>query len=226
MNGKRIGILLVDDHSIVRQGFRTLLEKQPDIEVVAEAADGAEAYRRFQETAPDVVIIDLSLPGLGGIETIARFKQRDPRAAILVFTMHQNPLFALQATRAGAKGYVTKSSPPDVLLRAVYDVYHGRHALSPDIAHALALRKLHNDDFELQSLSPREFEIFRMLAEAQSTEVIAGTLHVSPKTVANCHYEIKRKLGVKSDIELLRLALQYKVVDLLDMASTAETESP
>ncbi|MGR8935333.1 MAG: response regulator [Gammaproteobacteria bacterium] len=224
MNAKRIGLLLVDDHTIVRQGFRTLLEKQPDLKVIAEAGDGAEAYRRFQETAPDVVIIDITMPGLGGIETIARLKQRDPRAAILVFTMHQNPLFALQATRAGAKGYVTKSSPPEVLLRAIYDVYQGRHALSPDIAHALALRKLHDQEFELQRLSPREFEIFRMLAEAQASDAIAATLHLSPKTVANCHYEIKRKLGVKSDIELVRLALQYKVVDLLDIAAPAENE--
>lgn len=212
-----IRIMIVDDHAIVREGYRALLGKQPRMAVVGEAADGHEAYERFRECDPDVVIMDLSMPGQGGIEAIARICQREPGARVLAFSMHENPAFALQATRAGARGYVTKSSPPDVLVRAVYDVHAGRIALSPDIAQALALSRLGGEHGALADLSTREFEILRMLVEARSTEDIARDLHISPKTVSNCHYQIKRKLGVATDIELVRLALQLRVVDLLPL---------
>jgi len=216
-DSKNIRILLVDDHAIVREGYRSLLEKQPGMEVAAEAADGAEAYSRFKDCNPDVVIMDISMPGQGGLEAITRIKQRRPDAKILVFSMHQNPGFALQATRAGALGYVTKSSSPDVLIRAVYDVYAGRLTLSADIAQALALGKIGGDSIALQELTVREFEILRMLVEARSTDDIAQTLNLSPKTVSNCHYLIKRKLGVASDIELTHLAIRRSVINLLEL---------
>jgi DNA-binding NarL/FixJ family response regulator len=221
MPAEVIKVLLVDDHAIVREGYRALLEKQPGLRIVGEAADGAAAYARVQELAPDVVIMDLSMRGQGGLAAIARILQRAPDVKILVFTMHDNPAFALQASRAGAKGYITKSSDPDVLIRAVYEVHRGGHALSPDIAHALALTKLGNQQESLAQLTVREFEILRMLVDAQSTEAIARVLHISPKTVANCHYQIKKKLGVATDIELVRLALQLKVIDLLEVPHTA-----
>lgn len=217
MTPRPIKIMLVDDHAIVREGYRALLERQADMQVVAEASDGEEAYHRFKECSPDVVIIDLSMPGQGGLEAIRRIHHRQPNARILVFSMHQNAVFALQATRAGAKGYVTKSSPPEVLLRAVYEVHQGKLALSPDIAQALAVSKLGGEHEALAELSPREFEILRLLVEAQSTEVIATALHLSPKTVANCHYQIKRKLGASTDIELVRLAFRLKITNLLDL---------
>lgn len=213
-----ISILLVDDHAIVREGYRSLLAKHAGLQVVAEAVDGDDAYVRFQEVAPDVVIMDLSLPGQGGLEAIARISRRDPDARILVFSMHQNPTFAVQATRAGAKGYVTKSSQPEVLVRAIYDVYQGRPALSPDIAQALALSKLGSGDQALAELTVREFEILRMLVDARSTDDIATALHISPKTVSNCHYQIKKKLGAATDIELVHLALRMNVLDPLALA--------
>lgn len=221
MTDARIRILIADDHAIVREGYRSLLEKQPGMQVVAEATDGASAYARFQETSPDVIIMDLSMPGQGGLEAIVRIRQRLPDARILVFSMHQNPAFAIKATQAGARGYVTKSSSPDILIRAVYDVYRGRHALSPDIAQALALSKLGGEHEALADLSVREFEILRMLVEANSTEDIARALRISPKTVSNCHYQIKKKLGVATDIELVRLAVRMNVLDLLDLTSPA-----
>jgi len=220
INTATIRILLVDDHAIVREGYRALLAKQPDMQVVAEAADGAEAYLRFKECSPNLVITDLSLPGISGLEVIARIKQRSADAKILVFSMHQNPGFALQATRAGALGYVTKSSPPEVLLRAIREVYTGHHFLSTDIAQALALEKLGSERLALETLTVREFEILRLLVEAKSTEDIGQTLNISPKTVGNCHYLIKRKLGVASDIELMRLAIRLKVISLLDLAAS------
>ena len=218
-----IRILLVDDHAIVREGYLSLLAKQPGLQVVAEAADVTQAYQRFKECSPNVVVTDISLPGISGLELISRIKQRDVGAKILVFSMHQNPGFALQASRAGALGYVTKSSTPEVLLRAIHEVYACRHFLSADIAQALALEKLGGERFALETLSVREFEILRLLVEGRTTEDIAQTLNISPKTVCNCHYLIKRKLGVAGDIELTRLAIRLKVINLLDLSALATT---
>jgi len=222
---KSIRILLVDDHAIVREGYRSLLQKQMGMEVVGEAADGAEAYSRFKDCNPDIVIMDISLPGQGGLEAIARIKQRRPDAKILVFSMHQNPGFAVQAIRAGALGYVTKSSTPDVLIRAIHDVYAGNISLSADIAQALALEQLGGDSIALQELTVREFEILRLLVEARSTDDIAQTLNISPKTVSNCHYLIKRKLGVASDIELTHLAIRMNVINLLELSGSLSKNS-
>jgi two-component system, NarL family, invasion response regulator UvrY len=205
-DGRRI--MLVDDHAIVREGYRAVLQKQPDLRVVAEAADAAEAYRLFKETRPDLVIMDLTMPGVGGVEAIRHICQWDPAARILVFTMHQNAAFAVQAIRAGARGYVTKTSPPEALLRAVFDVLDGRLALSPDIDHELALSRLADETVAADVLTAREFEVLRLLLAERTTDEIAGLLHLSPKTVANLHSLIKSKLGVASDIELVRLALR------------------
>jgi len=141
-----IRLLLVDDHAVVREGYRRLLERRPDLRIEAEAADAAEAYRLFRDTAPDVVILDLALPDMGGVELTRRLVQRDPQARILAFSMHRDPLFASQALRAGALGYVTKSCAPDVLIKAVYQVAARQRVLSPDIAPDLALALLDDPD--------------------------------------------------------------------------------
>jgi DNA-binding NarL/FixJ family response regulator len=208
MNDESRTIMLVDDHAIVREGYRTVLQKQPGLRVVAEAADGAEAYRLFKDTRPDLVIMDLTMPGIGGVEAIRRIRQWDSHARVLVFSMHQNAAFAVQAIRAGARGYVTKTSPPEALVRAVIDVLNGRIALSPDIDHELALSRLAGETVAADVLTVREFEVLRMLLAERTTEQIAEMLHISPKTVANLRYLIKTKLGVGSDIELVRLALR------------------
>jgi two-component system invasion response regulator UvrY len=205
-------IMLVDDHAIVREGYRSLLQKQPQLKVVAEASDGAEAYRLFKETRPDLVIMDLTMPGFGGVEAIRRIRQWDAAARILVFTMHQNAAYAVQAIRAGAKGYVTKSSPPEALVRAAFDVLQGRIALSADIDHELALSRVADTPAAMDLLTPREFEILRMLLAERSTDDIADILHVSAKTVANTRYLIKSKLGVASDIELVLVALRQGIL--------------
>ncbi len=213
MIDEAVGIMLVDDHAIVREGYRTLLQKQPTLRIVAEAGDGAEAYRLFKEKRPALVIMDLSMPGLGGIEAIRRLVQWDPAARILVFTMHQTASYAVQAIRAGARGYVTKSSPPEVLVAALFEVLKGPTALSPDIDHELALSHLSHEPSAIEALTPREFEILRMMLAERTTEQIAETLHVSPKTVANTRYLVRSKLGVASDIELVRLALRQNILD-------------
>ncbi len=206
-------ILLVDDHAIVREGYRALLQKQPGLKVVAEASDGAEAYRLYKAIRPDLVIMDLTMPGFGGVETIKRIRQWDGGARILVFTMHQNAAYAVQAIRAGAKGYVTKSSPPEALVRAVFDVLRGKIALSTDIDHELALSRIADRPSATDVLTPREFAILRMLLAEKTTEDIADLLHVSPKTVANTRYLIKSKLGAASDIELVLVALRQGILN-------------
>lgn len=203
-----IRILLVDDHSVVREGYRRLLERRPDLKVEGEAASAAEACRLFRDLSPDLVIMDLSLPDMGGIEVIQRLALRDPSVRILAFTMHRDPLFASQALRAGALGYVTKSSQPEVLIQAVYEVAARRQVLSPDIAPELALSLLHGPGNPAEQLTPREFEILRLLLDGRGPEEIGEILHISPKTAQNCHYQIKSKLGVKSDIEMTRLAMR------------------
>jgi two-component system, NarL family, invasion response regulator UvrY len=211
MTKDKINVLLVDDHAIVREGYQALLSKQAGMEVIAESADGNQAYLLYKRHEPDVTIMDISMPGHSGIETIHRIRQRNPVAKILVFTMHQNPRFAEQALKAGALGYVTKSSSPEVLLHAIREVNAGRSVLSPDIAQVLALEK--TGAHIQEALTPREFEILRLLAIAKSKEEIANTLNISPKTVANCHYLIKSKLGVSSDIELAHCAIRMKIID-------------
>src|SRR6187402_2496262 len=145
-------ILLVDDHSVVREGYRSVLQKQPGLRVIAEAADGAEAYRLFKSEAPDLVIMDLSMPGIGGVEAVRRIRQWDKSARILVFTMHQSAAYAVQAIKAGARGFVTKSNPPEALLRAIAEVMSGRIALSPDINQELAISRLADEPSAIDTL--------------------------------------------------------------------------
>jgi two-component system, NarL family, invasion response regulator UvrY len=220
MTEPRRTIMLVDDHAVVREGFSAVLRKQPGLRVVAEAADGAEAYRLFKEVRPDLVIMDLAMPGIGGIEAVRRIRQWDRGAKILVFTMHQNAAFAVQAIRAGARGYVTKTSPPETLVAAVMDVLADRIAISPDIDHELALSRLGGETVAADVLTPREFEVLRMLLAERTSDEIADALHLSPKTVANLHCLIKDKLGVGSDIELVRLALRQGILTQGDCART------
>lgn len=204
-------IMLVDDHAIVRAGFRRLLEQQPNYHVVAEAGDAETAYALFVEHQPDVVILDLSMPGVSGLDIVRRMVLRQPSAKILVFTMHEDALLAERAIQLGARGYVTKSSAPEVLASAVADMMAGRVAFSPDVAQALAVSKVTGEGDPLVALSAREFEIFRLIARGQSVASIASLLSLSAKTVTNYHSLIKQKLGVASDVELVLLAQRRNV---------------
>jgi two-component system invasion response regulator UvrY len=213
MSRKTIRVLIVDDHAIVREGYRALLAKHEGIEVVGEACDAAAAYQSYKDTRPNVVIMDISMPGRGGIDAIEHIRELDAHARILVFRMHSGAAYALQAFRAGAKGYVTKSSPPDLLVRAVRDVAEGRLAICPEITEALAFDRVQEEKTGLHGLSPREFEILRMILDAKSTDEIASAFNISRKTVANYHYAIKSKLGVDTDIELLYFGLRQGLVE-------------
>jgi DNA-binding NarL/FixJ family response regulator len=212
MTVRPIRVLLVDDHAVVREGYRTLLEKHEGLKVIGEAGNAASAYQSYKDLQPDVVVMDISMPGRGGIDAIEHIRKFDSEARILIFTMHSGAPYALQAFRAGAKGYVTKSSPPEFLVSAVRSVADGEIAICPEISEVLALDRLQVEKEGIEALSPREFEIFRMILDAKSTDEIAAALNVSRKTAANYHYSIKSKLGASSDIELLYLGLRQGLV--------------
>jgi DNA-binding NarL/FixJ family response regulator len=202
-----IAILLVDDHPVVREGYRRLLERQPGFRVAAEAEDAASAYQAYRSAAPDVVVMDLSLPGVGGLEAVRHIRQWDHGARILVFTMHSGAAFALKAFEAGAAGYITKSSAPAELVRAVATVAKGGRALSEDIAHEIATERLSGRRSLVDDLGPRETEILRLVASGLTTEQIAASLNLSSKTVQNYHYQIKSKIGARTDAHLVWLAI-------------------
>jgi len=212
MTTKPVRVLLVDDHAVVREGYRTLLEKHDGVSVVGEASNAALAYQRYKDLRPDVVVMDISMPGRGGIDAIEHIRKFDAEARILVFTMHSGAPYALQAFRAGAKGYVTKSSPPNLLVNAVRSVANGQVAVCPEISEELAIDRVQDESERIEGLSPREFEILRMILDAKTTDEIASALNVSRKTAANYHYSIKAKLGASSDIELLHFGLRHGLV--------------
>ena len=211
MNTANIRIMLVDDHAIVRSGFRRLLEQQPGCHVVAEAADADRAYALFMEHEPDVTVLDLSMPGVSGLDAIRRIIARKPSAKILVFSMHEDASLAERAIQLGARGFVTKSSAPESLASAIADIVQGKLALSPDIAQSLAILKVTADENPVNILSAREFEIFRLLAGGHSVASIATLMSLSGKTVANYHSLIKQKLGISTDVELVLLAQRQRV---------------
>jgi DNA-binding NarL/FixJ family response regulator len=205
-----IDVLLVDDHAVVREGYRRLLDLQPDLRVVAEAGSAEDALLLWKQHQPSLTVVDLSLPGIGGIELIQRLKAREPRVRCLVFSMYRDEVWVAQALKAGALGYVTKSSAPALLVEALRAVHRGQRFLSPDLAGGLETPA---DADAAHDLTPREFEVLRQLLAGHPVARIAETLHLSVKTVHNLHYQIKAKLGTGSDFELARIAWRRGWVD-------------
>lgn len=207
-----IRLLLVDDHAIVRAGYRHLLNRQAHLDLLDEADTAEQAYSMYQRLRPHVVVTDMALPGQSGLELTRRLLAWDTNAKVLMFSMHGSADFAQVALAAGARGYVTKSSPAETLIQAIADVAEGRRALSPDVAQAIALARInerHGQTQGLDALTPREFDVLRMLMAPMSVGTIARTLHLSEKTVNNLHYQIKRKLDAANDIELTKVALPW-----------------
>ena len=203
-------VLIVDDHPIVRAGLLRLMAAEPEIEV-REAATGKEALALVREHRPDLVVLDLNLPGVGGLEVIARLKLDDPGVRVLVLTMHDNAIYVTRALQAGASGYVSKNAPPDEILEAMRRVAGGRNYIEHDIAQELALLNIRTPAHLLNDLSRRDIEILRLLGEGRSLSQIADTIGVSYKTVANNCAQIKAKLGVTRTAELIRIAVLYGI---------------
>jgi DNA-binding NarL/FixJ family response regulator len=210
--GTEITVFLVDDHSVVREGYRRLLERSVGIRIVGEAANAAEAYSEFQRLGPDVVVMDISLPGASGIEAMRHMLAREPHVKVLMFSMHEEPIFATRAFQAGALGYVTKASAPEVLVEAVRAVAQGKRYLSQDMAQTLAMQSVGGGDTGLSVLSNREFEVMRLLVAGDTTAAIAEKLQLSYKTVANHQSAIRQKLGVETSAQLVQLAQRHGVL--------------
>lgn len=208
-----IRIMLADDHVVVRSGLRRLLEQNDGMEVIAEVDSGEQAYRHYSEHLPDVLVMDMSMPGMGGLEALRRIMARHHGARIVIFSMHENAAFASQALTAGARGYVAKSEAAEDLVRAIREAAAGRGFISTAVAQKIALQSLSGDDDPTRKLSAREFEVFRLLAEGHSVEDIAEILKISQKTVANYQTVLKQKLGIMNSVELVRLAIRFGVIE-------------
>ncbi|QDC51273.1 response regulator transcription factor [Candidatus Methylopumilus universalis] len=209
---KKTTIVLVDDHAVVRAGVRRLLEQEPLFEVIGEAESGEKAYQILAELKPDVMVMDLSMPGMGGLESIRRILMRYEKAKILVLSMHEDLSFANQALKVGAKGYLTKNTLADDLVKSIETVTQGDVFLSDEIAKKMAMQSISGNLDPVHELSAREFEIFRLLAEGLDIEAIASTLNISSKTVSNYQTMIKQKLDINTPIELIRYAIKVGVI--------------
>ena len=209
---KKTTIVLVDDHAVVRAGVRRLLEQEPLFEVIGEAESGEKAYQIFGELKPDVMVMDLSMPGMGGLEAIRRILMRYEKAKILVLSMHEDLSFANQALKLGAKGYLIKNALADDLVKSIETVSQGEVFLSAEIAKKMAMQSISGDKDPIHELSAREFEIFRLLAEGLDIDAIASTLNISSKTVSNYQTTVKQKLNINSPIELIRYAMKAGVI--------------
>lgn len=201
-----IRVVLVDDHAVVRSGYRRLIELEENMRVVAEFGDGESAYVWLAQHAGDVLVLDLSMPGRGGLDTLSRLKQRQPGLRVLVFSMHDSAAMVTQALRAGADGYLTKSSPPELLIDAIERVWRHELVLSDDVRQHARSGSKASGAMPHEVLTPREFDIFRRLAQGVTVEAIATTLCLSSKTVANYQTAIRHKLGVATPVEMVRLA--------------------
>jgi len=208
-----IRVLLVDDHTVVRSGLCRLLEQHSGIKVVAEAESGEQAYQVFGEYLPDVTVMDLSMPGMGGLEAMRRILARYRTARVLIFSMHENAAFAMQTLKSGARGYVAKTGSFDELVKAVVEVSRGKNYISTSIAQKIALQTVIGDGDLISQLSPREFEVFRLFAEGKNAEEIAEVLKISQKTVANYHTLVKQKLGLSNPVEMVRFAIKHGLID-------------
>jgi two-component system invasion response regulator UvrY len=217
-----ISILMVDDHPVVREGYSRLLERQAEFRVCAQADSAAQAYRHYKDHRPDVVIMDLSLVGAGGLDAVRQIREWDEQARILIFTMHLSAAFALKAFEAGAVGYLTKASQPGELIKGVTAVASGRRFLSEDVARVLAADHLSEGTNPIDELSPRAIEILRLLASGMDTETIARLLNLSHKTVRNHHYAIKAKIGARNDAHLVWRALETGLLDAASIAAAKE----
>lgn len=208
-----INVMLVDDHAVVRMGFKLLLESAPDIKVVAEADSGEQAVRSYNEQHPDVVVMDITMPGIGGLEAIERIMAHDPQARVLVLSAHEDSVHPKRVLNAGALGYLTKRSAAEELIKAIRTVAGRKMYLEASIAQQMAIQQISGDKNPVDVLSAREFEVFIALAKGKTTNEIAETLHLSPRTVGTHLYNIKQKLGATTSADLALTAMRCGLIE-------------
>lgn len=210
---EKIKVILVDDHAVVRAGFRLLLSSVDSINVIAEAERGEQACQLYLEKRPDVIVLDLSMPGIGGLETIRRIMLRDSAAKILVFSVHDELVYVNRALGAGAKGYITKNTAPAILVEAIEAIAAGEAYIEQGLMKNLPIFNNESDYRALtDTLSAREFDVFRLLAKGLTLHKISDELCLGYKTVANYGTQIKSKLKVSTTAELAHIAMVLGVM--------------
>jgi two-component system, NarL family, invasion response regulator UvrY len=210
-----IKVLLADDHKIVREGLRRVLEESGTIKVVAESSDGADAFGKAMSENPDVAVIDISMPGMDGLEVLARMQAYCPQIPVLILTMHEEEQYVIRAIEAGAMGYVTKQSAPEQLVEAVKKIYSGGRYLTEKASEALALQVIRGNRNKGmgEALSMRELQVLRKLAQGSTNREIAITYNISIKTVDTYRARILKKLNLRNNAELSRYAIQNRLVE-------------
>ena len=212
ISNKKTRILVADDHAVVREGFRRLVEATPGLEVVAEAETGEQAVSLFEQTQPDLVIMDLSMPGIDGIEALRRIMKKDPRAHVIIVSVHDESSYVKRVLEAGARGYLSKRAGPEILTEAIVKVANGERFIEPSLASNILLEQREQEDVS-SILTDREFETFLHLAKGLSVAGISKKLHLSPKTVGAYQTRIFRKLNISNTAELTRLAIRNGLIE-------------
>ena len=209
---QKLKVMLVDDHAVVRMGFKLLLQACHDIDVVAEANSGEAACQACEAAAPDVVVMDLAMPGIGGIEAIKRLIAKDRQLSVLALSAHENISHAMRALQAGAMGYLSKRSAPEVLIDAIRTVAKRQRYVDTQIAQRIAMQVISGEKNPVEKLSAREFEVFSQLARGQSVAQISDILNLSNSTVGTHLYNIKQKLGINNQAEMTLLAIRHDLI--------------
>lgn len=210
-----IRIMLVDDHRLVRAGLKRVLTEVADMEVVAEASSGEEALDQVRTVTPDIILMDINMPGIGGLEATRRLLQRSPTTKVIVVSMHLEEPYPSRMLAAGAAGYISKDSAADEVVTAIRRVNGGGHYVAADVAGNLAasLVKGPSGASPFDQLSQRETQVMLMVTKGYSTQEISDRLHLSPKTVSTYRYRLFEKLGVGNDVELTRMAMRYGLLE-------------
>ena len=216
-----INVLLVDDHDLVRTGVRKILEETNGIKVVGEASNGEDAVKICRKLNPNVVLMDVRMPGIGGFEATRKLVRQDPDLKILVLTTCDNDIYPSRLLQLGASGYLTKGCSMDEMVQAIRAVHAGQRYISPEIANRLAFRHVTDkDQSPFESLSERELQVMLMITKGVKVQEIADKLHLSPKTVNSYRYRIFEKLGIKNDVELTLLGIRHGLIESEDAAKT------
>ena len=203
----------MDDHAVVRMGFKMLIEAEADIKVIGEVESGELAVKLFQELKPDIIVMDITMPGIGGLEAIDRIMAKDKNTKILVLSAHEDSVHPKRVLNAGAMGYLTKRSAAEELIKAIKSIHQGKRYLEPNIAQQMAITQLSGETNPAEILSDREFEVFMALAKGKSTNDIADTLCLSPRTVGTHLYNIKQKLNANNSAEIALIAIRCGLIN-------------
>ena len=209
----QINVMLVDDHAVVRMGFKMLLETALDIKVIAEAENGENAIKAYMEHKPNVVVMDITMPGMGGLEAIERILAKDSSAKILVLSAHEDSVHPKRVLNAGAMGYLTKRSAAEELIKAIHMVAAGKKYIEAGVAQQMAIQQLSGTQSPVDVLSEREFEVFMSLAKGKTTNEIAENLFLSPRTVGTHLYNIKQKLNANNSAEIALIAMRSGLLE-------------